>query len=148
MTLADFLLARIDDDEAKANAASHGRWEYQDVDGVGGGRVCDETVEILGMHYDPEPNKIDRRIRRPVVEQEADGNGWHIVNWAPARVLAECESKRGIVAWALDDTKGGRDAYPPDEIVDVIREGALTPVLKLLALPYAAHPDYREEWKP
>ncbi|MDR7253693.1 hypothetical protein J2X46_002683 [Nocardioides sp. BE266] len=44
----------------------------------------------------------------------------------PDRVVAECEAKRLIVKrW------GGHD-----------------PIIRLLALPYADHPDYREEWRP
>lgn len=48
---------------------------------------------------------------------------------SPARALAECEAKRRIVAW--DD--------------DQLEEHA---VLRLLALPYADHSDYCDEWKP
>ena len=53
----------------------------------------------------------------------------------PARVLAECEAKRRIVQRVVE----AMDA-PPDEWTYVI--------LCDLALPYADHPDYREEWKP
>ena len=46
----------------------------------------------------------------------------------PARVLAECEAKRQIVQNAQD---------PGDDLF-----------VAILALPYADHPDYREEWRP
>lgn len=72
--------------------------------------------------------------------------------WVPPfwkRVEAECESKRRILeqhCGAIDtglDTAVGRiwvcagcgQTYP-----------CLT--MRYLALPYAGHPDYREEWKP
>jgi hypothetical protein len=52
------------------------------------------------------------------------------------RVLAECEAKRRIVALctAIALPVGGA-AYLRDDI------------LRVLALPYADHPDYREEWR-
>lgn len=51
----------------------------------------------------------------------------------PARVLAECEAKRRIVEVAerFGTWEGG--------MADV--------TLRYLALPYADHPDYRDEWK-
>lgn len=49
----------------------------------------------------------------------------------PARVLIECEVKRRIVA------------------LHAHQEGFFTPdELRALALPYADHPDYRQEWRP
>lgn len=56
----------------------------------------------------------------------------------PARVLAECEAKRRIVEEA---TLGAA----PD--TDLWAQVAWD-VLRLLALPYADHADYREEWRP
>jgi hypothetical protein len=52
------------------------------------------------------------------------------------RMLAECEAKRRIVehlGWIVDNE--GRNIVERN-------------VLRLLALPYADHPDYREEWRP
>ena len=43
----------------------------------------------------------------------------------PGRALAECDAKRRIVT-----------------------ECGWVTVMELLALPYADHPDYREEWRP
>ncbi|MFE3762284.1 DUF6221 family protein [Streptomyces sp. NPDC059104] len=69
-----------------------------------------------------------------------DSDRAHIVRHDPARVLAEVDAKRQVLAhieaqldrtdtpWWFDDT--------------------LTPVLHLLALPYAGHPDYRKDWRP
>ena len=48
----------------------------------------------------------------------------------PARVLAECEAKRRIVEHEIDST-GLSDGY----------------YARLLATPYADHPDYNPEWK-
>jgi hypothetical protein len=106
MTLTDFLLARIAEDEAYGWALAHGN--------------------------------------RPGLERP----GFGIYN--PSRVLAECEAKRRIVEMA----KGS-----PDFLDAMPRPGYAQPyhspsvdvlirVQQLLALPYADHPDYREEWRP
>ncbi len=54
----------------------------------------------------------------------------------PARVLAECEAKRRIV-----------ESYNSPDSVGSYGDG-LWEALAHLALPYADHPDYREEWRP
>lgn len=55
-----------------------------------------------------------------------------------ARVLAECEAKRRIVEVHAHDYKWS-----------VEHAGELAKMtIELLALPYADHEDYREEWKP
>jgi hypothetical protein len=68
--------------------------------------------------------------------------------WNPARVLAECEAKRLIVEahHANDDYDAGGNRF-----VDGCAEcegvwPCLT--LRLLALPYADHPDYDGAWRP
>jgi len=59
-----------------------------------------------------------------------------------ARVLAECEAKRRIVErWRLYS-----DAEYPD--YEGGYSSAMDDVLALLALPYADHPDYEEQWTP
>jgi hypothetical protein len=57
----------------------------------------------------------------------------------PQRILAECEAKRRIV---------GLVGPAHDERDEPIPGSGLPDVLAALALPYADHPDYREEWKP
>jgi hypothetical protein len=70
--------------------------------------------------------------------------------FTPTRVLAECEAKRRIVEQCKEwlsygpvkswETDRGEDA--------ALSEDAAPTVLRLLALPYTNHPDYREEWRP
>jgi len=55
--------------------------------------------------------------------------------FTPTRVLAECETKRRIVELC---------AYWQRPVDGLDGED----ILRLLALPYADHPDYREEWRP
>ncbi len=112
MTLVEFLLSRIEEDEAEC------RREIED--GYGGERTDS--------------------------------------GWTSVRVLAECEAKRRIVelheaggTYPVGDGDGPRQAYcatcgsgEPYEYP--------TPwpcdTLRLLALSYVDHPDYREEWRP
>lgn len=54
----------------------------------------------------------------------------------PARILDECEAKRQIVEW---HERGNSDGY--------ICRNILCPHLAALALVYADHPDYRDEWR-
>jgi hypothetical protein len=62
----------------------------------------------------------------------------------PERVLAECEAKRRIVD-ACSSVMGNEDPHASldeDGWVSLMWE-----TMYALALPYAAHPDYREEWR-
>lgn len=80
----------------------------------------------------------------------------HIARYDPARVLAEVAAKRQIIA--LHEQRGGgerRFATVNGEttVVDLhwcARCNDVMPCqeLRLLALSYADHPDYREEFKP
>ena len=78
----------------------------------------------------------------------------------PARVLAECEAKRRIVdlhVGSANDpfyTGHGRLVDTCDVCVnfhadmDCSNEPWPCPTLRLLALPYADHPEFRSEWRP
>lgn len=127
--LVQFLRARLDEDEPAARAATPGPWA---VDGgsVYVGHPINEVVDY---------------------SESAD----HIARHDPARVLAEVDAKRRLVAQVLryeakidgewgcchsgDQIAAGQcEETNPNEIE----------ALQLLALPYATHPDYREEWRP
>lgn len=131
LTLAGFLLARIAEDEAAARA-----------------------VPPLDHNFDMGGNRQDERfVFGRTLPSSADGMGnWskhrgpeteaHFSRHDPARVLAECEAKRRIVehcTWhSTVDGIDYRDFYGPEYETTV----------RLLALPYADHPDYRDEWRP
>jgi hypothetical protein len=68
----------------------------------------------------------------------------------PDRIVAECEAKRRIVEHAdvvsdmdgrIEGEWGARGSVPWGE-----DEGVM--LLRMLALPYADHPDYRPAWRP
>lgn len=82
-----------------------------------------------------------------------DGSADHVAHHDPARVLAECAAKRRLVLAC-------RDARPDLHLLGARPQGLDFPLpptdqhqlaaltLALLALPYAAHPDYRPAWRP
>ena len=101
MTLTEFLLARIAEDEREATAC------------------------------------LDQYMR---------GDGGTKSRWV--RQLAECEAKRRIVE--RHRGFGFDEEWAPEGYCGEC-EGTLSSpcaTLRLLALPYADHPDYREEWRP
>jgi len=123
--LAEFLLARVAEDEAVARKCPPSPWT---VDGDG---CC-----VLHSGHD-----ADRDIANMTDAAE------HIAHWDPARVLAECDAKKAIAeAWQQINA----DDRVLNEYAHNIREGRQTSLyfaLKVLALPYADHSEYRSEWK-
>lgn len=100
MTLADFLLARIEEEQAQLPL---------------GILAWDEHRRVGWARADPHGSVSAARSR---LEKQK----------------AECEAKRRIVD-ALSNT--GWATYAVRDVI-----------LALLALPYADHPDYRDEWRP
>jgi hypothetical protein len=152
VTLTEFLLARIAEDEAVAQAA------------VG------EPVYPPGAYGD---NAADEFIFMAQNEGCSELAGEHFRRWMPERVLAECEAKRRIVAacpikrmyrishespalpevlFVRDEPRGRwADSGEPltDGQVDYLNSMAVDevpPVLKMLAQPYRDHPDCQQEW--
>lgn len=103
MSLTEFLLARITEDEATAEGCLK---DYP-------------PDEPYGLEYQHD----------------------HQMRWYPARVLAECEAKRRIVA--LHEPGGG--AWCTSACEGESPAGCDT--LRALALPYAEHPDFDPAWK-
>jgi len=140
MTLTEFLLAEITKDEEVARA-------------------------MLGSVVSPRltPEQLPDEIRGYL------GGTWgeQAARWDPTRVLAECAAKRAIVEdlsseshVVVDDcwyTCGAATEKPDGgETCDDSRRGTcdcgrnarVTHVVRVLALPYADHSGYREEWRP
>lgn len=165
MTLTDFLLARIAEDEAGAISAA---------DSGHAGRVDDS-------HWYASP---DWTFHRPIHEQgsltlvsrstrtlfacstcdEGQSIGVatpaeveHIARHDPARVLAECEAKRRIVGEHVGRnfvTVASFRAVDAGAACSTCRshdgDSVTWPCItvRALATVYADHPDYREEWRP
>jgi hypothetical protein len=116
MELTDFLLARIAEEE-----------------------------EVARFAVTPDPPERDEWGLWTTQREPGRSTPRGSVEATPARVLAECEAKRRIVeeyraalleraeAWTVDDPRGS--AGFEFEVA-----------LQCLAVPYASHPDYQQEW--
>ncbi|MQA17777.1 MAG: hypothetical protein GEV09_28070 [Pseudonocardiaceae bacterium] len=70
----------------------------------------------------------------------------YAAHFDPARVLAECEAKRRIVRL---HQIAERESPPSDPYQEGLIRGwrdAYNDALAMLALPYADHPEFKEEW--
>lgn len=80
----------------------------------------------------------------------------HIIRHDPARVLAEVSAKRRIVeihevigGFTNEGSTGlGLGCGECGYSAEYSNRGGWCETLRLLALPYAGHDDYREEWRP
>jgi hypothetical protein len=136
MTLAEFLTARLDEDELAAKAATPGEWAALD-----GGVM---SVEDGGQW--------------PVSETESTrdrGNRVHIARHDPARVLREVEAGRKILAaWEDADRRRydlpegvseGRD--PAERLRDDAVAVVLDEIVAIRAAVYSDHEGYLDEWR-
>lgn len=147
--LIAFLRARIDEDEAGARQAfaEHNDAEPQWSEIWSGAVQLGSHEDVLLTH--------DAAVSR------------HIARHDPARELADVNSKRRILelhTGAHDCTEVYTGTYPDDwpqsapwgspggtwrHVIDEhFEDTEPCPTLRLLALPYADHPDYRDEWRP
>jgi len=153
MTIVDFLMQRIAEDEASARAAVGNdgppTWLPDDADGVYGVRPDVDWDEVCQSHTYGVPNECEFNPTACGISITDDqvlehARARHIARHDPARVLADCEAKRRIVGlherrpdWPDCQECGDRDDIKPWPCS----------TLRLLALPYADHPDYRPEWR-
>lgn len=131
--LIAFLRARLDEDEAVARGTTVPLDWHQGPGDDDPEWVGDEMV----LMWPPEfhtPCEQDKHWRG--LTAEPAGLAAHIARHDPARVLREVDAKRRIVTEAAE-YQAGIYGYPE-----------MKTVLRLLALPFADHPDYRQEWRP
>lgn len=129
MEIVEFLTACLDEDERIARAATLGPWTTADHDDQTG------MLEVRTVH--------EADIMIGYVADVATADALHIAEWDPARVLREIDAKRRILSehalngWVCSTCDNGDvdQTFP-------------CPTLRLLALPYADRPGYREEWAP
>jgi len=136
--LTDFLLARIAEDEAAASAVKDiGADEY--------------SIDVMRRSPD----------LHPFVTYEIDNDRTQLAqHFDPARVLADCDAKRLIVAIHRAYAPIGDPVYSPDwlsddwcigccynsEVERVTEHIDECPILRALAMPFTTHPDFRPEW--
>ncbi|MGY1740154.1 MULTISPECIES: DUF6221 family protein [unclassified Blastococcus] len=125
--LADFVLARIADDENTARGATAGPWRW--YPGRAGLPAFLESTGARATHW-----VEGQSFEAPTVVLGSNQNSMlrvrgrdaeHIAAWHPTRVLAECAAKRRVLAACAGDEE----------------------LLRSLAAPHADHPDFREEWR-
>lgn len=122
MTIVEFLLARIAEDESFAHAADRSRWRGEDK-GI--------TFDMYSDHYD-DGEAMAR------LEADTRANADLIAEFSPSRVLTECEAKRRIVEEARD--------YSPELAEGDNGEWAFDVVLRALAAVYADRPGFDPAW--
>lgn len=126
--LAAFLLAQIEREEqfARFVGDDNPQWHLYDGNAV----TSDDGTTLVAecqMRIDAE----------------------YIVHWDPARVLAECESKRVVLGLYLDAMQHrDTEANATTRMFAEQSCDDLHTVVRLLALPFADHPDYDPAWRP
>ena len=148
VTLAGFLAARLDEDEAaaKACADNDGRLNWWDSRVMASG---DHTIRT-GSGSGGEGNRVVARIRRDDVEGDfgrlldPDALASFIPRHDPARVLREVEAKRAILAAFLSF----RQEFQRGDAGPALHTGTqvLRDVLGSLAAIWSDHPDYDPGW--
>lgn len=124
-----FLRARLDEREAVALAATPGPWEFEGDD-----PTDDEVYTVHdGEHGDLVGNVV--AFARGGDRQQP--NTVHIADNDPKFVLADVAAKRQILDFIEENPPCLDGGYAYTD-----------PILAMLALPHAGHPDYREDWKP
>lgn len=127
--LVQFIRARLDEDEQSARA-------------VGGRRQGEGSWTF-------EQSEVRAGDGTLVVKHTWAGEGVHIARHDPARTLREVAAKRRL----LDLHQPGTQEYVDGDVCMVCTlqgDGPYYPcaTLRLLALPYSDHPDYRDDWRP
>jgi hypothetical protein len=119
MTLTEFLLARIAEDEAVAR------------------EVVSRYDPGFFAAIDAESTMLWASPKDPAVSAD------------PARVLAECAAKRRIVdAYVFAERRVHDGPSPVGPEWNLGFRQATWGAICLLALPYVGHEDCRDEWKP
>lgn len=138
--LVTWLRQQLDDDERVARAATSAPWIHHVAPDPSG---PDHTL-LTGEHGVISVGFMQDDPIRP-----ADAE--HIARHDPAQVLAEVDAKRRILDAYVDAVRMERlmDETDDDGKWDwLFKSEALEGAVKLLALPYADRPGYREEWRP
>lgn len=135
--LVQFLRDRLNEDERAAQRADPGQWIFR----------------TLGRH-DLAAVKTETGMAQ-LDGSRATANAVHMTRHDPARVLREVEAKRRM----LDEHTPARPPGRPNmerhclscttaQTWDEASGESTCLTLRLLALPYADHPDYRNDWRP
>ncbi|MCD7440252.1 DUF6221 family protein [Streptomyces lincolnensis] len=148
MELAQWLHTQVDEDERIVQAASwadeanawHAAPSPYDTWGKDERWYVEDAMEEgLVTHVDPKAS-------------DDEGVARHIAEWDPARVLREIDAKRQLLALHRPvqqrSTGSGGGTIEDCQVCGHFPAQYPCVTLRLLALPYADRPGYREEWRP
>lgn len=123
--LVEFLRVRLRDDEQVARFVEDGPGEVPRR-GLDPMRISIEG-EVRFAHLTVDPARVLREVeaKRRIIELHPHAH-WPVKVGPPHLYCETCDVEDGMI--------GG--------------DGCYRSTLRLLALPFADHPDYREEWKP
>lgn len=145
--LVQFLRARLDEDEKAARTASHAlrkgaHWSLDEWHGR------EQPHSLIAQGTADQPVALGHFTADPVPTEQAV----HIARHDPVRVLAEVAAKREIVGLHHRVTKrstgSGGGTVEDCSLCDHFPAQYPCMTLRLLALPYASHPNYNETWRP
>lgn len=137
--LVQFLRDRLTEDEQAAKDAGGKAWQW---DQHYGDMCNDPTCEYGELATD---DTVLMEVHGYDIRAPWQGAA-HIARHHPARILAEVDAKRRLLEKAADAERYSRTTWANAGSVGAA--SAYRATLRLLALPYADHPDYREEWRP
>lgn len=160
MTITEFILARVAEDEQAARAATTGPWE-RTVDEHNG---PNDGVDVGIWSDAAERYPVESMV---IGNRNALADAAHIVRHDPERALAECAAMREIVgrlaqaerlceANAEEHAKASRGGLANQEQITALRthgwelrgrREALRYVVDVLAAIWSDHPDYDEGWR-
>lgn len=167
--LAEFLLARIAEDEAVAQAAIDVQGAcWYDEEGVVSSDIAPIDAPGRSLHmYAPEGRWMLWDCEGSASLGVHPATSAHIARYDPDRALAEADAKRRLLdlhCLVTVDYAGQwwTDPAPPGTYVrtgcanctscgvdgDEYIEDGLCETLRLLVLPYTDHEDYRDDWAP
>lgn len=133
--LLRFLQDRLDEDGRIAREACHGRT---------GSWVTNDTYPVSVSDVPAGASVFDKVVAFDE-GSPSEAQAEHMARHDPARVLAEVEAKRQLLAKYQE--VADNDVDQPYEYAYGYAN-ALGDAVCLMSLPYADHPDYKESWRP
>jgi len=130
MRVAEFLAARLDEDEAALGSGP--KW------------VLGEDPRSAHV-FDQQGNYVAVCMPHMIVDH-SERNAEHIARYNPMRMQADIAAKRGVLEyWGVFDGLRQDDSAEDGKINTAIWS-RLTDVLATLAEAYSNHPDYNPAW--
>lgn len=134
--VVQFLRDRYDEEEQVACAAGGAPWDATVPNMVHASATAQREPSVL-------------RTSGYIASTDREEYQRHIARHSPARVLVDLEGKRGVLRQYEAVTEQVKNPVSADNRAHARTEQhALEDVLRLLAVAYADHPDYRETWRP